>query len=65
MFPSYPSCSLALELSLFLLRLPLTLVGLALVLMGAALPMLPAVLWVRGKAATGSGFMRPEKQGGY
>ena len=63
-FPSYPSCSLGLELSLFLLRLPLTLVGLALVLMGAALPMLPAVLWVRGNAVTGSGFMRPKKQGG-
>lgn len=62
--PSYPSCSLALELSRFLLRLPLTLVGLAVVLVEAALPMLPALLWVRGNAVAGSGFMGPEKQGG-
>lgn len=63
MLPSYPSCSLPLELSLFLLRLPLMLVGLAVVLGGAALPTLPALLWVRGNAAAGSGFMGPKKQG--
>ena len=39
------------------------LVGLAVVLMGAAFPMLPALPWVRGNAAAGSGFMGPEKQG--
>ena len=31
--------------------------------MGAALPTLPALLWVRGNAATGRGFMGPERQG--
>ena len=41
----------------------MTLVGLAVVLMGAALPTLPALLWVRGNAATGRGFMGPERQG--